>query len=73
MQKVLPGQPVKIRASTWNGFIDAANYVQNQQRGIGGVPGKTANDFGTVLVRNDAGVVMNQFCAVALTNLLVTP
>ena len=73
MEKVLPGQPVKIRASTWNGFIDAANYVQNQQRGIGGVAGKTANDFGTVLVRNDAGVVMNQFCAVALTDLLVTP
>ena len=73
MQKVLPGQPVKIKASTWNGFIDAANYVQNQQRGIGGVSGKSMNEFGAVLVRNDAGVAMNQFCAVALTELLVTP
>ena len=31
MNKVQTGDPIQIRASTWNSFIDAAEYVKNLQ------------------------------------------
>jgi hypothetical protein len=50
-QKVVAGQPLKIRADTFNSMIDAANYVKNKRTG-NSVDIKRTNS-GLILIRND--------------------
>ena len=37
MEKVRQGEQVVIRASTWNGFVDAANFVKEAKQNSLGV------------------------------------
>lgn len=53
MQKVTSGQPLKIRAETFNSMIDAANYVKNIRTGNSVNFQKT--NSGLILIRNDSG------------------
>ena len=40
MEKVRAGEAVAIRASTWNAFVDAANYVREaRQNSLGRIIG----------------------------------
>ena len=43
MNKVQTGDPIQIKASTWNSFIDAAEYVKNLQSDQGGGPLRNGN------------------------------
>ena len=54
MNKVKTGDPIQIKASTWNSFIDAAEYVKNLQSDQGGSPLKNGNYSGVVLLKNGA-------------------
>ena len=52
MEKVRAGEDVVIRASTWNAFVDAANYVKEvrQNRSAKGV--SSGLDVGIVRIKN---------------------
>lgn len=73
MNKVKPGDPLTIAAATWNALIDTANYVATirQNQSTKGV--QSAHHTGIVLVRNDTGVELAQFSALALSNIAVSP
>jgi hypothetical protein len=53
LQKVLPGQRVRIPARTWNAFIDAARMVEQQQDVFGRQ--RVPRQADLVLVRNETG------------------
>jgi hypothetical protein len=74
MDKVKAGQKINIAASTWNSFIDGANYAKNMQgSGVSAVASKGMFKTGIVLVKNDAGKLLKEFTPVALTDLIITP
>ena len=52
MEKVRAGEAVSIKASTWNAFVDAANYVKEarQNRSAKGV--SAGLDVGIVRIKN---------------------
>lgn len=73
MEKVRSGEAVKIRASTWNAFVDAANYVKEARRdGLGG-GARSGLGFGVVLVKNAEGEARERFSALVLSDVAVTP
>lgn len=73
MNKVQAGQELAIKASTWNAFVDAAEYVKNVQsesraKGVKGL----ARD-GVVLVKNVDSTNYGQFAALTLSDLQIKP
>ena len=52
MEKVRSGESVTIKASTWNSFIDAANYVKEARQNQRGKGLKSGIQTGIVLVKN---------------------
>lgn len=73
MNKVQAGQELAIKASTWNAFIDAADYVKNVQNGSKAKSSKGLPHDGVILVKNIDSVNFEQFAALALTDLQITP
>lgn len=71
--KVQPGQEIEIAASTWNSFIDAANYVSSIQSDSSGNILKGGLGGGTILVRNGESSTFPQFSAMALGDILIKP
>ena len=72
LKKVRSGERLRIPASTYNAFIDAAQAHRNQQ----GVRARTGRDVapdGTILVRNDTGVDQSQFSILGLNGPLFEP
>ena len=64
LQKVAAGQGLKVSASDWNAFIDAARDFQNRAAGRH-VPRSTRDTQpGIVWVRNDTGAAINQMYAI---------
>ena len=55
MEKVKAGDKVVIRASTWNAFIDAANFTKEQRQNQLGKGLKSGLTTGIVLVKNAEG------------------
>lgn len=51
MNKVQTGDPIQIKAATWNSFIDAAEYVKNLQSDQCGGPLSNGNSSGVVLLK----------------------
>ena len=52
MEKVKAGDKVVIRASTWNAFIDAANWTKEQRQNQLGKGLRSGVGTGIVLVKN---------------------
>lgn len=73
MNKVQTGDPIQIKASTWNSFIDAAEYVKNLQSDQRGGPLRNGNSSGVVLLKNGEGTLFPQFSALVLTDMLIKP
>ncbi len=73
MEKVQAGQELAIKASTWNAFIDAADYVKNVQNGSKAKSSRGLPHDGVILVKNIDSVNFEQFAALALTDLQITP
>lgn len=73
MQKVRSGEPVRIRAGTWNSFIDAANYVKDREIQRGGKPFRSGVTTGIVLVQNSEEELRERFSALVLDDIAVSP
>ena len=71
--KVSAGQPFQPQAVVWNGFIDAANWVQQQQVNSSSQNARFLNQTGIVLVKNVSGSDADQFSVVALKNIGIEP
>lgn len=64
-QKVVRGEPLRIRAADHNAWQDAAAFTKRAQR-TGGAPGGLPAGYLTTLVRNDAGAPLGRFGIVRL-------
>ena len=73
MNKVQTGDPIQIRASTWNSFIDAAEYVKNLQADQSGGALKNGVHNGVVLLKNEEGILFSRFSAMVITDVLIRP
>jgi hypothetical protein len=73
LKKVTTGQPISIKATTWNSFIDAALYAKQQQR-AGGVPvnAGTETPATTVLVKNNTGAELLAYEVVGITGPIIS-
>ena len=73
MEKVRSGEPVVIRASTWNAFIDAANYTKEMRQNQRGRALRSGVGAGVVLVRNAEPETRDRFTALVLCDVAVPP
>ena len=73
MEKVRSGEAVNIKASTWNAFVDAANFVKEAKRNASGKGVASGLDVGIVKVKNGESALMERFSALVLTGVAVTP
>jgi len=72
LKKVRSGERLRIPASTYNAFVDAAQAHRNRQ-GIQSRTGRDVAPDGTILVRNDTGVDQSQFAILGLSGPLFEP
>jgi len=73
MEKVKAGDAVVIRASTWNAFIDAANFTQSMKQNQFGKGLKSGYGSGIVPVKNTESTACGQFAALVLNGICVKP
>lgn len=73
MKKVLPGQKLRIPASTFNTIIDAAEDFQRRQINQGSDAIQGFASSGVITVRNQSGSFLDQFNVLGLTSVLITP
>lgn len=73
MQKVLPGQQLKIPASTFNTMIDAASAYQRSSMNGGANAMRPDTQAGIVSIRNQSGQDCERFSVLGLSTVLVTP
>lgn len=73
MNKVQTGDPIQIKAATWNSFIDAAEYVKNLQSDQRGGPISNGNYSGVILLKNGESTLFPRFSAMAITDVLIRP
>lgn len=73
MEKVKSGESVVIRASTWNAFIDAANFTQQMKQNRLGDGLKSGYGFGIVPLKNCEERDYDRFTALVITGICVTP
>ena len=73
MNKVQTGDPIQIKAATWNSFIDAAEYVKNLQSDQGGGAFRNGNSSGVILLKNGESTLFPRFSAMAITDVLIRP
>ena len=73
MRKVTVGEKFKVKASTWNAFIDAANFCRNNQLEFGSNALRGNSKTGIILIRNDSGSLLEQFSPVILDDLIIQP
>ena len=73
MQKVAVGEKFKVKANTWNSFIDVAEHHKNHQLQLGSESLRSNSKSGIILVRNDNGSLLEQFMPVILDNLIIQP
>ena len=72
IEKVQPGQPMQIPASTYTARVDAAQDFQGRQRGVGSDPLKSSRYEGTVRVRNSTGTAFDRFGVVGLGAMVIS-
>lgn len=73
MKKVQPGQPLEIKATTWNAFIDAAEYVKNIQSNQNSPSLRNGLHNGVVLIKNGESATYPQFSAMVLADIIIKP
>jgi hypothetical protein len=71
--KVNKGQKFIPTATVWNGFVDAANWVQQQQQNTLQNVSRLNNQNGIVLAYNASGSDAETLSIVALTNIKINP
>lgn len=73
LNKVTKGQKFQPTATTWNGFVDAANWVQQQQQNTLQNIQRLQNQTGIVLAYNADTIDADILGAVALTAIQIEP
>ena len=73
MEKVKAGDKVVIRASTWNAFIDAANWTKEQRQNQLCKGLRSGVGTGIVLVKNGEGERRDRFTALVLSDIAIPP
>ncbi len=73
MEKVRQGEQVVIKASTWNGFVDAANWVKEAKQNSLGVGIKSGIGGGIVPMKNMEETAYPRFSALVITGVAVSP
>ena len=72
MEKVRSGEAVSIKASTWNSFVDAANFAKTARQNRLGDGLKSGVGFGIILVKNCEERTYDRFAALSVTGVCVT-
>lgn len=77
IDKVKPGDAVQIKASTWNGFIDAANFAATAKKigasAAGNTPGSGIVRIMLQGYNDDNDDIMPQYSGVRLETIIVEP
>ena len=73
MEKVRQGEQVVIKASTWNGFVDAANFVKDAKQNSLGVGIRSGIGGGIVPLKNMEDRDYPRFSALVITGVAVSP
>ena len=73
MEKVKAGDKVVIRASTWNAFIDAANWTKEQRQNQYGKGLRSGVGTGIVLMKNGESEPRDRFTALVLSDIAIPP
>jgi len=73
MKKVKSREKFRVKAETWNSFIDAAEFVKQRQADMKSQTGQRDTKSGTVMLRNDTDAALEQFTVVSIGNLIITP
>lgn len=73
LNKVTQGQEFIPVASTWNAFVDAANFVSNNVVNTSSDAKRTLNQTGIILVKNTTGSTIEPFSVVALKTVMIEP
>jgi hypothetical protein len=72
MKKVNPGQKLRIPASTYNAFIDAAVAHQKRAHDVS-ASDAVRTPSATALVRNDTGVAQGRFAVLGIAGFIIEP
>jgi len=72
-KKVSTGDKVRIPASTFNGFVDAARGHREREKYGAGTSAPIVAQSGIILIRNDTGGDLDRFSIVGLANPVITP
>ena len=73
MEKVRQGEQVVIKASTWNGFVDAANWVKEAKQNTLGGGIRSGIGGGIVPLKNMEDRDYPRFSALVITGVAVSP
>ena len=73
MEKVRSGEQLVIKASTWNAFIDAANFAKEQRQNQLGKGLRSGVGAGVVLIKNAEPELRDRFTALILNDIAVPP
>ena len=73
MEKVKAGDTVVIKASTWNAFIDAANFAKEQRQNQRGKGLRSGIVTGIVLLKNGESEARDRFTAMVLSDIAISP
>ena len=73
MRKVRSGESLSIPASTWNAFIDATNWVRNEQQNRRSQGVSSGAGVGIVFVKNAESEARERFSALVLVDVAVSP
>ena len=73
MEKVRSGEAVAIKASTWNSFVDAANWVKEARQNTLGGGLKSGIGGGIVPMKNMEETAYPRFSALVITGVAVSP
>ena len=71
--KVTKGQKFQPTATVWNGFVDAANWVQQQQQNTLQNIERLKNQNGIILAKNTSGSDADILSVVALSDIQIKP
>jgi hypothetical protein len=66
LQKVKPGQRLRIPAAAYNAFIDTTNKLKSVEFNRGGGPTAAGRPGGLILVRNDSGADQDRFAVLGI-------
>ncbi|MGE4157605.1 MAG: hypothetical protein AB7F75_00745 [Planctomycetota bacterium] len=73
LNKVASGQPFRMKAATFNAFVDAARDYQERASGTASTLRRHDTKSGILFVRNDSGSDQDQFAVLGVDDLVINP